>query len=161
MKLKRTCYELLWLNRGNGRKKISLFTRTDLSLSIKINFKKSRILHFSFVNRNFLFPRMLNKALEYTGPSHRVSVLEIWHNPKAPLLLTSLCCEFQDTIFISLNLGANVQERSWSEKGYVLECWIKRTLGIIFCQCLLCQHARYCNEQVQKHTKGTVDFLHI
>ena len=77
MKLKRTCYELLWLNRGNGRKKVSLFTRTDLSLSIKINFKKSRILHFSFVNRNFLFPRMLNKALEYTGPSHRVSVLEI------------------------------------------------------------------------------------
>ena len=74
-----TCYELLRLSRGNGKKRISLFTRTNLFLSIKINFNPSRqitdhmnslvsgrlafiqmafLLHFSFENKNDLFLRM-------------------------------------------------------------------------------------------------------
>ena len=63
---KLTCCELLWLRVRNGkmeRKKLSLFIRTDLSLSIKINAnltgqKRCPLLHFSCQNLYFTFPRM-------------------------------------------------------------------------------------------------------
>ena len=56
-----TCYELLWLSRGNGKGKISLLTRTDLYLYKTVNcnitgHKRSPLFStFSFNNGNFLF----------------------------------------------------------------------------------------------------------
>ena len=62
--LKFTCYQFLWLSAENGKKKNIIFTRTDVSHSkqskLRLDAKGIHFLHFSFENRNLLFPSFLN-----------------------------------------------------------------------------------------------------
>ena len=57
-----TCYKLLWLNIRNRWEKRSLFTRRDLSLSIKIDF------NLDGQKRNPLFTFQFSKLEWYISP---------------------------------------------------------------------------------------------
>ena len=64
---KLTYYGLMWPSYGIERKELSLFTRIDQSLSIKINFNltgnKRNFLHCCTEIRNLQFPRMTSKLV--------------------------------------------------------------------------------------------------
>ena len=103
-----TCYELLWLSKRNGKKHLSLFTRTDLSLSIKINFnlttgKGFSFLHLSFENWNFTIPRMLYRHIHRSCHKKRLgdwlmgiiaSRIEFYFTDYGPVTYTSHSCHF-------------------------------------------------------------------